>query len=104
MIGYTRAEPPLWTRWLSIRVNSMVKTADLLFVAGPPDLLEPDDPYAAFEGRRGARLAAVSPKDGSVLAEIPLESPPIFDGLVAAQGRLYVASEDGSLVCLAGSQ
>ncbi len=80
----------------------MVKAGDVLFVAGPPDVLDPDDPYAAFEGRKGARLAAVSPKDGTILADGRLEAPPVFDGLIAAAGRLYASLEDGSLVCLAG--
>jgi len=102
-IGYTRAEPPLWTLWLPIRVRAMVKAGDVLFAAGPPDELERDDPYAAFEGRRGARLAAVSAQDGTKLAEHPLDAPPVFDGLIAASGRLYVSQEDGSLVCLGPS-
>jgi hypothetical protein len=68
MIGYTRAEPPVWAKFMPIRVRGMVKTAGTLFVAGPPDEFDPADPYAAFEGRRGARLAAVSPGDGQLLA------------------------------------
>ncbi|HUT89160.1 MAG TPA: PQQ-binding-like beta-propeller repeat protein [Thermoguttaceae bacterium] len=100
-IGYTRAEPPLWTAWIPIRIRAMVKAGDVLFVAGPPDVLEPLDPYAALEGRRGARLAAVSAQDGTKLAEQPLDAPPVFDGLIAAAGRLYLSLEDGSLVCLA---
>ena len=99
-IGYTRAEPPLWTAWLPIRIRAMVKAGDVLFVAGPPDDLDPDDPYAAFEGRRGARLAAVSAKDGTKLGEHQLNVSPVFDGLIAAAGRLYASLEDGSLVCL----
>ena len=89
MIGYTRAEPPLWTKLLPIRVRGMVKTGDVLFVAGPPDVLDAADPYAAFEGRRGRELAAVSPGDGQVLAEHALDASPVFDGLIAVPGRLY---------------
>jgi hypothetical protein len=72
----------------------------VLFVAGPPDVLEADDPYAAFEGRSDARLAAVSAADGTTLAEQQLDAPPVFDGLIAAAGRLYVSLEDGSIACL----
>ena len=98
-IGYTRAEPPLWATWLPIRMRAMVKAGDVLFVAGPPDELDPSDPYAALEGRRGARLAAVSAEEGKKLAEQPLDAPPVFDGLIAAGGRLYVSLEDGSIAC-----
>ncbi|MCX7016157.1 MAG: hypothetical protein NTW86_26965, partial [Candidatus Sumerlaeota bacterium] len=64
----------------------------------------PQDPYAAFEGRKGARLAAVSAKDGARLGEVEIDSPPVFDGLIAAEGRLFASLEDGSLACFAKAQ
>jgi hypothetical protein len=100
MIGYTRAEPPQWTSWIPVRVRAMVKTKDCLFVAGPPDELDPADPYAALEGRRGARLVAVAAKDGVTLASHDLEVPPVFDGLIAARQQLFISLQDGSLLCL----
>ena len=99
MIGYTRAEAPLWMTWLRIRVRAMVKAGDAIFVAGPPDLLDESDPYAAFEGRKGAKLAAISAKDGTKLADFDLGVPPEFDGMIAARGRLFLALRDGSLAC-----
>ncbi|MCK4960162.1 MAG: PQQ-binding-like beta-propeller repeat protein, partial [Planctomycetes bacterium] len=36
------------------------------------------------------------------LAEYELEKPPVFDGLVAAGGRLYVSTIDGNVVCFDG--
>jgi hypothetical protein len=104
MIGYTRAEPPVWAQWVKIRVRAMVKAGEVLFVAGEPDVFDPKDPYAAFEGRRGARLAAISAKDGSALAEMELEQPPVFDGLIAAGGCLYVSLADGSVACLRATE
>jgi hypothetical protein len=102
MSGYTRAEPPLWKTFLPVRIRAMVKAGDTLFVAGPPDELDAKDPYAALDGKRGAKLVAVSAKDGKKLAESTLDVPPVFDGLIAAKGRLLVALEDGSLACLEG--
>jgi hypothetical protein len=99
-IGYTRTEPPLWTAWIPIRIQAMVKAADVLFVAGPPDEFDAADPYAPFEGRRGARLAAVSAHDGTTLAQRELDVAPVFDSLIAAQGSLYMSLNDGSLMCL----
>jgi len=101
MIGYTRAEPPLWAQWFPVRIRAMVKAGGLLFVAGPPDKLDPDDPYAAFEGRLGSRLLAISADDGKKLAECEVDASPLFDGLIAANGRLYLSLEDGSLACFA---
>ena len=101
-IGYTRAEPPVWTRWLPVRIRAMVKAAGVLFVAGPPDIYDTKDPYAAFEGRRGARLVSVSAGDGEKLSEAELDVPPVFDGMIASGGRLFVSLTDGSIICLAG--
>jgi len=58
------------------------------------------DPYAAFEGRMGAKLWAVSPQDGAKLAERKLDSLPIFDGMSAANGRLYLTTQTGKVLCL----
>jgi outer membrane protein assembly factor BamB len=101
-IGYTRAEPPLWTHWLPVRVQAMVKAGDTLFVAGAPDVLDSNDPYAAFEARKGAKLVAVSAADGKQLAELPLDYPPVFDGLIAVKVKLFASLHNGSIVCLAG--
>ncbi len=102
MIGYTRAEQPVWTNWLPVRIRAMVKAGDTLFVAGAPDVLDSKDPYAAFEARKGAKIVAVSAEDGNKLSEITLEYPPVFDGMIAANGCLFASLRDGSVVCLAG--
>ncbi len=91
-----------WKTKIPVRAQAMVLAGERLFLAGPPDLVPKDDPYAAFEGRRGGRLWAVAVGDGSRLAEHELESPPVFDGMAAAGGRLYVSTKDGQLVCLDG--
>jgi outer membrane protein assembly factor BamB len=100
MIGYTRAEPPVWKQWLPVRIRAMVKAGDVLFVAGAPDVFEPEDPYAAFEARKGAQVVAVSARNGKKLAEYKLESPPVFDGMIAADGRLYISTRDGQVLCM----
>ncbi len=37
--------------------------------------------------------------DGKPLAEYSLKRPPVFDGMAAADGRLYFANTDGTVVC-----
>jgi hypothetical protein len=78
----------------------MVLAGQTLFIAGPPDVLDPKDPLAAFEGRAGGELLAVSAADGSTLGRWKLKSSPVFDGLIVAGGRLFVATTDGRLLCL----
>ena len=99
-IGFTRKEPPAWFKWVPVRIRAMVLAGRHLFVAGPPDVVDPDDPMAAFEGRSGAVLRANSSADGSMLAEYKLDAPPVFDGLIAAKGRLYLSLEDGTVLCM----
>ena len=99
-IGFSRKEPPAWFEWVRVRIRGMVLAGDRLFVAGPPDVVNPEDPMAAFEGRGGAVLRAHSSADGSMLTEQKLDAPPVFDGLIAAKGRLYMSLEDGTVLCM----
>jgi hypothetical protein len=98
--GFTRMKPPVWHAWVPVRVRAMVLAAGHLFTAGPPDVVDPADPMAAFEGRRGAVLRVHSAADGTTLAEHKLDAPPVFDGLIAAAGRLFLSTTDGQVVCL----
>ena len=100
MIGYTRAEPPVWKQWIGVRIRAMVKAGGTVFVAGEPDVLDSADPYAAFEGRRGGKLVAVSAKTGKLLFERSLDQAPVFDAMIAARGRLFISMRDGSIICL----
>ena len=105
-----------WSDETSVQVTAMLLAGDALFVAGPPDVADEEkslkawgDPEtqkklaeqsAAFEGRRGALLVAVSPRDGKKLAAYRLGSMPRFDGMIAAGGRLYLVTVDGKVLCL----
>jgi outer membrane protein assembly factor BamB len=100
--GYVRTSPDKWQTMIPVRVRAMVLAGDRLIVAGPPDVLVPGDPLAAFEGRAGAVLEVFSAADGALLKKFPLPVPPVFDGMSAAGGRLYVALENGTVLCLVG--
>ncbi len=102
-----------WTTTVPILVRAMALAGDTLFVAGPPDVLEEkslgrNNPgtskaagaqEAAFDGRAGALLWAVSAKDGKRLANYQLTALPVFDGLAAANGCLYLSTTDGRVQC-----
>ena len=92
---------PIWTQRVPIRVTAMTVTHDQLVIAGPPDIADPDDPLAAFEARRGGSLRLVSTEDGSSLEEYELDSPPVFHGLAAARGCVFVSLKNGKIMCLA---
>ena len=101
----------------TVIASALAVAGDTLFVAGPPDVVDerrafhhPDDPAMqaalvrqaeALEGKHGGQLWAVSKKDGKPIARYALDAIPVFDGLAAAQGRLYMATVAGTVLCLA---
>ena len=107
-----------WRKEVPLVARAMVLARDILFIAGPPDVVDEEEAArklgtpeiraqlaeqdAALAGRKGALLWAVSASDGKRLAEYKLDRPPVFDGLVAARGRLYVSTTDGKVVCFSG--
>jgi len=52
-----------------------------------------------FGTDRGALLWAVSAVDGKRLAQLELDALPVWDGMAAAKGRLYLTTADGSVRC-----
>ena len=100
--------------------RAMAGAGDSLFIAGPPDILDETKLYGQFtkpesikkmvaqenaiEGSMGAILRTVSTNDGKTVAEYKLNSPPVFDGMAAANGKLFIVLEDGSLVCMSAKK
>jgi hypothetical protein len=93
-----------WGRRVSVRAQCMVVTDTHLLIAGIPDTADRDDPWAAFEGRKGGIMEVYAKADGEKLAEYRLEKPPVYDGLAAANSRVYLATTDGRVVCFAGQR
>jgi len=105
----------IWSATGPMLARAMVLTPKALFVAGLPDVLAEskldanlNDPQLrakaveqseAWLGRRGGMLWAVSPADGKTLATRKLKSPPVFDGMAAANGRLFVCLHTGAVAC-----
>jgi outer membrane protein assembly factor BamB len=105
--GRTRrlASPPKkyeWTVQLPVLARAMLLARDTLFFGGPPDIFESDDPHEAWEGKKGGSILALSAVDGRELGRLTLDSPPAFDAMAAAYGRLYLATVDGKVHCLQG--
>ncbi len=88
-----------WSTDVKPEVRAMVLAGDLLFVAGPEG--ETHTSLSAFRGEEGILLQAVSTSDGQPQSTMRLESLPVLDGLAVAQGRLYLASRNGTITCFA---
>jgi len=94
-----------WALRENFQPRAMVLADDVLFLAGWLDAvaiqprtgraLDPDSPDP-----RTTVLRAVSTDDGQKLAEYPLRCEPVFDGLIAANRRLYLSLKDGSILCM----
>jgi outer membrane protein assembly factor BamB len=95
---------PQWAVELTMRPRAMLRAGKTLVLAGMPVAADPADPLAAYKGQTGGVLWAVSTTDGSKTAEYKLESPPVWDGMAAAAGRLYVSTSDGRVTCIGERQ
>ncbi|KPJ69833.1 MAG: hypothetical protein AMS14_11240 [Planctomycetes bacterium DG_20] len=73
-----------WAKPAAIQVRAMVLADKVLFVAGPP---------------AGDGAEAPGPDRAALLLAISVDSAPVFDGLAAAGGRLYLATVDGQVAC-----
>ena len=112
------AERFAWSREVPILVRGMVAAGGSLYVAGADDVV--DEPSAlkalsekatlrqlvrqesALAGEAGGLLRVVSCEDGKTLADLRLETIPVWDGLVAARGCLFMAGVDGTVRCYKG--
>ncbi len=103
-----------WSEQVPVLVRAMALAGQTLFIAGPKDVLREEGTAEgkeqqihkqedALSGKDGAALWAVATEDGATLHQYTLESPPVFDGLAAANGRLYIATCDGCVSCWSNS-
>jgi len=107
-----------WSQRVGVMTRAMVLCKTTLFIAGPPDIVGAEAPKgkhpytlrsaktlaeqaAAMDGKRGGLLWAVSAADGKTRSELKLAAPPVWDGMAAADGRLYIATIDGKVACYA---
>jgi hypothetical protein len=113
-----------WRKDTPVNVRAMLLSGSTLFIAGPPrfdeqaalsalssartdDAKRPPilaDAQASLEGKKGALLHAISKGDGKPIATLKLDSAPVFDGLIAADGKLYMSTLDGKVICVGGGQ
>ena len=106
-------DPPLQARGL-------VVAGKTIFVAGPPDILKEEDTFfnldneavrkkleeqeALLEGKGGSVIWAVDAKTGEKLSEYKLDSMPVWDGMAAANGSVFLSTVDGEVICYSGKK
>jgi len=82
-----------WSVPAKTPVVAMALTNEVLYVATTPE------PWVKEPA--SGQLVAVDPTSGKVLWKLPLPTAPVFDGMAAATGGLYIALRDGRIACLA---
>jgi outer membrane protein assembly factor BamB len=87
-----------WSVSTSILVRAMVLTNNTLFVSGPVKTGNKDPLFD--DPSWPSHLAAFSTDNGKNLAKYKLPSQPVFDGMAAANGRLYISTIKGNVICL----
>ncbi len=91
---------PLWHVQVPVRIMAAVNAPNALFAAGTPDIVDPGDPWAALEGRKGGRFLVIAKQDGKILRTESLSASPVLDGMAAAHGRLFLVLKDGQVICM----
>ena len=100
---------PIWADPNSLIARALVLTRDKLLVAGPPDLrkkeskvlayLNEAESLASFRGEKGVFLRVVAAADGKTISQRKLDAMPVFDGMSAARGKVYLSLKDGQVQC-----
>lgn len=88
-----------WTRPISPRIRAMALAEETLVCVGTPDTLDPEEPWAAYEGKRGGVLLAVSTENGETLCELEFDGGPVLNGIAIADTRVYITTNDGRVLC-----
>jgi hypothetical protein len=83
-----------WKCDIDFAVRGMVKAGDLLFAAGPKQARQ-----ILFEDSAASKMAVFSADKGKMLSSIEIPCQPVFDGMAAADKRIYMALVNGQVVC-----
>lgn len=100
----------LWSQKIDMVTRAMLQTPYRVVLAGFPDLAQKNkeelsfenanEVKAAYAGTKGGLIRFISTEDGSQTNEIKIDSRPVFDGVSAAHGKLFIALMDGRVMCL----
>ncbi|MGM0488827.1 MAG: PQQ-binding-like beta-propeller repeat protein [Planctomycetota bacterium] len=92
-----------WSEQIQLVARAMVLSDHVLFAAGPLHAENGDEPVFDDQSHPSA-LMAFSTEDGSKLSQCQLPCQPVFDGMAAAGGNLYLSLIDGTVRCFEGGR
>jgi len=104
-----------WTQDVPLFAKAMVLADDRIVVAGPADLMNEEETFqqivdgdvqqllrkqdAVLEGAEGGMLMNFSTETGEPLGKLATDALPAWDGMAVAGGKVYLATEAGTVVC-----
>jgi hypothetical protein len=87
-----------WTRNLPLQIRAMVLTEKVLFAAGWKDFIMTSSGKAQKDTAEPV-LIAFDRETGKQIADYKLPAKPVFDGMIAARGRLFLSLQNGEVIC-----
>jgi hypothetical protein len=108
---------PKWANDVPIYVRAMVLAGNQLFIAGPLDIIDEEETFKklsekdedvqklladqdeALEGKVSGLLLSINCDSGLVEHQMELGTLPAWDGMAGANGKLYLSTIDGRLMC-----
>jgi outer membrane protein assembly factor BamB len=91
------AQKPDWSVSTPVHIRAMLLAGDRILAAGSGTA---PGKYTPVTSRKATPMLLVySAVDGAEMARYALPSPPVQNGLAAADGCLYLALADGTLLC-----
>jgi hypothetical protein len=109
---------PKWAADVPIYVRAMALCGDLLFMAGPPDIIDEEQTFKQIAerdagvqkllaeqdqvilGKSGGQLLVVNAQSGEVVHRLELKTLPAWDGMALANEKVFMTTLDGKVLCL----
>ena len=89
-----------WQTELAARPRAVLHAGKYLFIGG----MKAANIDTAVDDWTAGNICVLSGDDGGIVNNVELKAPPVWDGMAAADGRLYVSTENGTVVCLAAAE
>ncbi|MBD3318273.1 MAG: PQQ-binding-like beta-propeller repeat protein [Chitinivibrionales bacterium] len=107
----------LWTKEnTGIHVDAMIVAGSRMYIAGVQDVVDEQATYTNMDspgvqdqfvtqeehllGEHAGEFRVIKTSDGSKVTTLSLPAKPVFDGMAAAYGNVFLALDDGSVQCL----
>jgi len=88
-----------WNTTVPIRPGALTLTKNVVFTAGVPFTDDPAKLQQSIAGKAGGVLISLDLKTGKPAAKLTLPAPPVWDGMAAADGALFVCAKNGAILC-----